>query len=1068
MRHFLLASTCGAALATAAAAETSIATRQTAPVRTATVADGAADDIRITADGSVEPTVAGPAVTIDSANKVTNEGTIQVTGVDGSTGILALPGMSGGIVNSGSITLDEVYTPTDGDNDGDIDGPFAVGANRVGIDTAGAYAGEITVTSAGSITIEGNDSFGIRLGGPLTGALSHDGTTGVLGDRAIGIQAGDVSGHVRLAGTVTAQGVDAVAARFDGDVGGTLTIQGTITSTGYRYTTVPADSSRLDDDDLLQGGSAVIVAGDVAGGIILAVPPTDSSTTDDDEDKDGIADSEEGSAAVRSYGAAPAMRIGAADRDIAIGAVPATGTGYGLIIDGAIAGVGLYSDVAGNGLAIGGLGGGVTIAGGIGIAGSVSAVSTNASATALRLGAGAATPQLHVSGSVEATGSNAADSIAIAVAVDEGASLPAIRNAGTIKATTTGEDGAATAILDRSGTLALVENSGAISASGAAADSGRNVAIDVSGTGTGVTVRQTVVAAGITAPSIVGDVLFGAGDDVFDIADGTVTGNTSFGGGADTLRLSGDAAYAGDVAFGAGGATMALSGTSLFQGTADFGGAAGTLTVGTGSAFSGSLASAGQVAVTLAGGALDLAAPASIGSLAVTDKGVLAVTLGDAGSTTPILQVAGTASFAADSRLVLRVTDVENAIGDHLVLTAGTLTGADNIAADTTLVPFLYKATLSSTANSLNVALAAKSTDELELNRSEAAAFDAVYAALALDAKVAGAFLAITEGDQFRGTLRQMLPDHAGGTFQAVTQGSRTFARMLEDPTGPFRDEGGWGYWINQVAWGVEKGRGDTASYETSGWGIGGGGEIKTGVGGFGLSAAYFWSRARDRETAHSVRANQYELAAYWRLKAGGVRANARGSIAFIDLDGTRSFEGMNGTEAVSLTAHGDRGARLYSGSGTLAYDWVSGGISFRPVVALDYYRLTEKGYAETGGGDAFDLVVDARTSDELAVTGSAVVGIDTGGYDQWSGWSRLEIEAGRREIVGGGLGRTVARFKDGEAFTLLPEERESGWIGRLRGVAGNSGFQIGGELGAEQFQGNWALSLRASLRVGL
>jgi hypothetical protein len=1071
MRYFLLASTCCFALASAASAETEITTKQTNPVRTSTIKSGTADDIKITSAGSVELTVPGAAVTVDSNHKVTNEGLIQVSNANNSTGIFLLGGSTGGIVHSGKIIVDEAYTPADGDNDGDIDGPFAVGSGRIGIATTAApLTGNITVKAGATIQVEGNDSFGIRIVGPLTGVLSHDGTTNVLGDRAVGIQTGSVSGNVRLAGTVNAQGVNAVGANFLDNIGGTLTIQGSIAATGYRYTTVPTDTSKLDADDLLQGGSAVIVGGDVAGGIILAVPPKDNSTTDNDEDKDGITDSAEGSASVRSFGAAPAMRIGSDTRSITIGAVPGTGTGYGLVIDGVIAGAGTYNDVAGRGLYIGGgVGQTVTIVGGIGISGTVSAGSNNVSATAIRLGAGSATPLLHVTGTVQASGSNAANTIATAVAIDQNASLPTIRNAGTIKATATGENGTAIAIFDMSGSLGLIENSGAISASGAKADSGRNIAIELSDNVSGVTVKQTQVGAGITAPSITGAINFGAGSDLLDIADGTMTGNTSFGAGADTLRLSGDAVYAGDVNFGAGTASMSLAGTSQFKGKADFAGNAATLSVGTGSAFIGSLAGSNQLAVTLAGGKLDLTAASSVGSLAVTDKGVLAVTLGQAGNTTPILAIAGTASFAADSKLAIRVTDVTNAIGNHLVLSAGTLSGGANVSADVALVPFLYKATLSTSGNALNVALAHKTTSELQLNRSEAAAFDAVYAALAKDTKVAGSFLSIANGELFRATLRQMLPDHAGGTFQAVTQGARTFARMLDDPTGPFKDEGNWGYWVSQIAWGVEKGRADTQAYETSGWGIGGGAEIKTGLGSFGGSLAYYWGRNRDTETANRVNAGTYEVAGYWRLKRGGLRVTTRGSYALVDLEGTRSFEGVNGTEKVSLTARADRTARLASGMGTVSYDWVSrSGLSFRPVVSLDYYRLHEKGYTETGGGDAFNLAVRARTSDELAVTGSAVVGLDMGGQDQWSGWSRIEIEGGRREIVSGNLGKTVARFAGGNEFTLLPEDRESGWIGRLRGMAGNSGFQIGGEVGAEQHQGNWALSLRASLRIGI
>src|SRR3546814_12256352 len=88
---------------------------------TSTIKSGAPDDIKITSAGSIKPTVAGPAVTIDSNHKVVNEGTIEFTNVDGATGIVAGAGTSGGITNgaTGKITIGETYAATDIDKDGD-------------------------------------------------------------------------------------------------------------------------------------------------------------------------------------------------------------------------------------------------------------------------------------------------------------------------------------------------------------------------------------------------------------------------------------------------------------------------------------------------------------------------------------------------------------------------------------------------------------------------------------------------------------------------------------------------------------------------------------------------------------------------------------------------------------------------------------------------------------------------------------------------------------------------------------------------------------------------------------
>lgn len=1067
MRKTLLASTCLAAfLSTSAHAETSISTATTTPVRTSTVKSGAPDDVKITSAGSVKPT-SGTAVTIDSNNKVTNDGAIQITNADGATGIFANAGTSGGITNSatGKIIIDESYAPTDIDKDGDIDGPFAVGTGRTGIATGGAFAGNIV--NSGEITVEGNDSAGIRLGGPLTGNFTTDGKISVLGDNALGVGLQDVNGNVRLAGAINAVGQNATAARLAGNINGALVVQGALTATGYRYTTAPADPSKLDADDLLIGGPALSIEGNVTGGIVVAIPPKDTKPDDKDEDKDGIEDAKEGSGAIQSYGSAPALRIGSASQDIAIGAVAGTGTGLGLIIDGGVVGNGLYAGKDATAIQLGGMGRNVTIAGGIGIAGSVSALSNGASATAIRVGSGATTPEIRVSGKVEASGGNAATAISTGILVEAGGNVALIRNSGSISAKAGGDTGTARAIVDLSGTVATIENSGIISATGAAATSDRNIAIDLSANGNGTTVQQTAVASGITAPSIVGDVRFGGGNDVFDIADGSVKGNTTFGAGSNRLAMSGDATYAGKASFGGGNDTMALGGTSVFSGTADFGGGNDTLTIGGTSRFSGGLLNSQGLAVAVDGGNFDVTGAASIASLAVTNKGILTVML-DAGNAGTALDVAGNASFGTDSKLALKLSSIEDAEGNHVVLTAGTLTGASNLTAETTLLPFLYKGTLSSNATQLIVNVSRKSTADLGLNRSESSAFNAVIDAVTADQAIEDVFLGITDGDQFHNQLRQMLPEHEGGVFETVTSGSRALSRYLQDPNAPFQDEGKWRYWINQAVWGTAKGVGQTAGYNVSGWGISLGAEIKSDIGNFGGSVAFLNGKDGNSSNDNEVSSSQFEGALHWRLQSDGWLASARVSGAPISMKGTRFFRADAGATDIEKTIRGKWDGQLYSASGSVAKDARLGGITIRPTVAIDYYKLKEDGYAESGGGDALDLTVQDRSSDELAVSGTVALGLEFGGADEYDGWTRFELEGGRRQIVGGSLGATVASFKDGTPFTLVPEDRTSGWVGRFRGIAGNSAFQVAGEVSAEEQQSHIGWAFRASVRVGL
>lgn len=1056
----LLATTAALAITTGAHAE-DVKTKLTSPIRTSTIRNGGADAISITKDGSVVLT-SGTAVTQDSNHAVTNAGTITVTNSDGANGILSTSG-AGDIVNTGTITVDETYAPTDTDKDGDLDGPFALGSNRTGIRTQGAHAGKIT--QSGTITVKGNDSAGIRLGGTLTGNFTHDGTTTVLGDRSVGVSAQQIDGNVRLAGTVTAQGKDAIGARFAGDVNGAMVVQGTVSSTGYRTTTPPADPSKLDADDLLQGGSALIVEGNVSGGIVLAAAPK-ADPAKPDSDGDGIDDSKEGTARVVSFGSAAAMQVGATDHAVTIGPVAGTASKFGLIIEGAVDGQGLYSGVAANGLVIGGRGGAVTIANGIGISGTVNATAAGANATALRIGSGATTPLLQNTGTISAGSGNADNALATAVRIDAGGTLPTIRNSGTIKAVA-GEKGSGTAISDASGTVSLIENAGTISATGAK-DGVRNVAIDLTAATGDVTVRQTQVASGFTAPSIVGEVRLAGGNDTLDLADGTLAGSVSFGAGNNTLKLSGDAAQTGAVLFGAGNDTVSLAGTSSYRGAMDFGGGADTLTLAGSAYFGGSIANSAQLAVKVSGGVLDINKPASIASLDVGATGTLLVTLDKSAGAGSAYTVAGNAAFAEGAKLGIRLADVATAEGSYQVLSAGSLTGRDKLATNSDLVPFMFKAELDKTAaaNTIVVDVSRRMVSELGLNRSGASAYDAVFKQIGKDDKVEQVFLGITNGDAFRAAVGQMLPDHAGGAFEGISLGTRALARQMQDPQGPIIGSSRFTTTINMAIWGSDRKTGQTAAYKLSGYAWSATGEYRTGIGRFGATVAYIDNNHKNGSVSE-VKGKAFELAAHWRGKFGPVAAFARGSMGKADFDGTRSFYGVIGSENVTRTMDASWDGDFVTATGGVSVEGGSQFFFFRPGVTVDYVRLKEDGYTETGG-EKLNLTVADRKSDELAVNPSMTVGVDFLGMKaQDENWFRVETEGGWREIVSGGVGATTAHFDGGQDFTLEGDGATSGWFARLRAIGGSSGFTMGGEVSAEDRHGRVDLALRGSVTIG-
>lgn len=1052
------------AIAAPLAAQTVVDTERTTAIITSELASGAGSDLTVTDKGSIKVTT-GDAVTVDSDNDVTNGGKITVTNSNGSNGILVEGPRSANIINTGTITVDETYAPVDADNDGDIDGPFAVGTDRAGIRVEGGLQGKIE--HSGTITVEGNNSFGIVAEGPLNGSFRHDGKTMVVGNNSVAVRMDDISGNVRLAGEVRAIGQGAAGVEFLGDIGGALVVQGDIASTGYRNVTAPSDTSKLDADDLLQGGPALAIEGNVAGGIVFAVAPKDTDAANKDEDADGIEDAKEGSAKIVSYGAAPAVVIGSDANDITIGAVAGTGTGFGIIVDGAISGKGVYSGVAANGMVLGGQGGAVTIAGGMLVNGSIDAAAVNATATALKIGSQTTLPELRNAGTISASTTGTGAGSAVAIEIAAGATMPVLRNSGTISAKAGGDNHSASAIIDHSGTLGLVENSGKIIAGGTEDSTISHVALDLSARAQDTVVKQTAVAAGVAAPQIVGDIKFGAGNDLLDIADGSVTGKVTFSDGIDRFNLSRDAAYTGMVLFGGQADVLELADTASFNGTAAFAGGAGSLTLSDKAAFSGRLVGAQNVAVTVDGGFLDLRGATSIASLDVGESGVIVATLGPSATESTAITVGGTASFADGAKLRLRLTDITDAIGSYDVLTAGTLVGGALLESDESLVPFMYQAELAVSGNTISVDIDRKATEDLGLNRSEAAAFDALYDALANDDDVANIFLQVRDGALFQALVAQTLPDHAGGSFEGISQGQRTINGHLIDPRGPYEPEGKLRLVADMGYWGGSKDRGDTATYELSGLGFRGGAEILTGVGAFGATASWMFN---ETETGfdNSIISNSYDAGLHWRGNFGPVSAFTRASIGRSDFDGHRKFTAGSGDEKVDLTID-----RNWSGN----FAGISGGVSLeggsqfffvRPSVTFDYLRLKEDGYEESGGGDALNLTVEERTSDELGVNLGLAAGVDLFGmkaHDKF--WVRLEGEGGWREILGGSLGATRARYGDGETFTLVPEQSDGGWFAKAKIYAGDPWYSIGATVGAEEHYGKTGYNLRASLRFG-
>ncbi|MDP1778441.1 MAG: autotransporter outer membrane beta-barrel domain-containing protein, partial [Brevundimonas sp.] len=668
--------------ASGAMAEVVITTVRTTPITTANATGtGTADDIRISGSGGVS-LGSGTAVTVNSNNDFTMEGTSSITmspAADGATAVLVNAGVTSDVTIGSTIAvIDTIETYPDSDNDGDIDGPWATGTDRYGIRyAAGApVTGNLIVSTLGSIGVDGNNSYAISIESGLIGNIQSQGNIRVFGDNSVAIRTqGAVTGNVTLLGTVTARGMNTSAVSIGGDVGGRLTLQGEINATGYRYTSLGNDAfeAKLDADDKLQGGPAVIIAGNVAGGVVVDRPPTDTDAANTDEDGDGIADGTEGTGNINSYGAAPAIIVASTTQSITLGVVGTDDSAYGFINRGTITGQGIYEGITANAVVFGGNPGQtVTIDGGVRNQGTVAALANGASATAYHFGIGAATPRFVNVGNITGGVASEVAANATAILIDAGASLPSLTNDGSILASAGGGAADVTAINDLSGTLVSITNTRSLQAtlnSNEAGDpvTGSTTAINVAANTTGVTILQTGVLATVTAldpdtdgdgvpdriePIIVGDILLGTGADTVDIRNGVVFGDIDFGLGADTLSISGGAIV-----------RSALS---------DVG---------------------GDLTIDVSNGILDArhTAPLDVTTLNVGADGNLIITIDPANSASGGFNVAGTATLADGAGLGVRFTSLLAAPERFTLIDAATLNyGAIDLDSIETNSPYLY------------------------------------------------------------------------------------------------------------------------------------------------------------------------------------------------------------------------------------------------------------------------------------------------------------------------------------------------------------------------------------------
>ena len=952
-----------------------------------------------------------------------------------------------------SIVEDFTPENTDDDPFPDGGVAVGEGRTGILISGASPFQGNVELAAGSLIDIEGNDSFGINLANTpmttegLTGNLTTGGQINVTGDRSIGVNlAHNIVGDVSNTGIVEVTGEGSQAYVVSGDIDGGFSSSGRIAANAFRFTTREGFAGNSDDttgredltaEDLREAGSALEISGNVTGGIFLnqAFAPRldDAGEVVLDEDGNPIMDLV-GTSSISQLGSAPAVLIGGDGSQITIGLVaPITDPDdpdfdgdlqYGFINQGSVTANGVFDDFDATTLSFSN----VTVEGGINNEGTLSATTFrapnptdltdgNGVARVLVLGGQSIAQEINNSGVILATASEAVDEVffdqeniipprdLLAVAIDigegatvgeEGETVGELINTGAISAVLIGREGTAVAIRDASGTVTRLSNTGVISTVGSTSDpldaediNFDLIAIDFSAATNSIEINQSQNPDATNIPLIIGDVLLGSGDDSFSSSAGQITGAIDFGGGNDTLALSGGTIFTGDIRN-----TDSLD-LSVIDGS--------TLT----------LASAENIQISEA---------------RVDGTSTYRPVINGASGQASTLISDGNITFETGATIDPIFESIIGSTAERFELvSAGNLSIGDLASLGGISSSFLFDTNLAlEDANTLVVTVDLRDpTTSVEdgglgLDAVQAAAFGAVVdgvqqegavlQALNSNAQLGNAFSNISEATEFYDAFNQVLPEFSGaakqfilanvdGAVGAVASHLDTTRRSPERPGGAWLEE--FFYFADRERAGLSE------QYRGDGFGFTGG--IDTEFGPFhavGVSLGFASTEVEDvvgiDEPLDVV---TYQAGAYAGLAKNGFNLDlyAGGGVSDFEQNRLVSIGDFIGG------AQGEWQGTHANGSVRAGYEMqINDKYWVRPSLSLDYLYLNEDGRTETGT-DGIRLRVDGRNSD----TASATALLDFGARFQGRRtWIRPSLRVGyRNEFISDPV-ETAFRFQ--------------------------------------------------------
>lgn len=1029
----------------------------TEPLATSTVDNGAEGNIEVTSTGSITlaETAVLPAITLDSSNTISLDGTVEVNNINGIQGLL-LQGDNDSVVTiNGNLSILEDFVREDLDGDGDLDGDFAIGFDRVGIlvDGVSALRSDIILGSNAVLSVEGNNSAGIQVSSGLEGNIRVDGAITSVGSNSANVLIDSVmTGDISIRGTVFTIGEASNSLLVTEDITGSLSNSGTITTTGFASTTlsnyidpnfVTDDTlpleDRIDAEDLLIGGSAISVQASISEGILNngIIDPFLDEDELADETKDTIEDFDENrsSGTINVFGSAPAIEIIAESNgtndDVVIGRVvedvidtlddDADGDftevlatfndDYGFINRGDITSDGLNQGISSTAISIQGASDGsrsTIIEGGFFNSGTISSDAVEADAETIVIGDFAVVPELINQGSLTSFSESTGEDISRVIGVSENGQLDRLTNSGFITATSFGDDVSAVAIQDLSGTLVDLTNNSFISAVLIGRDEINTavaVAIDLSThqAGQDISFLQERLPAvddtnddglfdenDVATPSIAGNILFGAGDDIADIRAGTVTSQTfDFGDGNDQLLISGDATVIAEL--------IGVEQIALDNGSLEF---------------------SNTSAIT-------------IDSLTVENESNLNLIadLTNLDSTAAILQVAGNVVIDDTSSITTEFNGFVADDFDLLLIEAGNLdVGVDTDILSLT-VPSIYRQTINADGTSLSIGFETRTATEIGLQESRISAFDALLNLAEDDVRVGNQLTFYTDDAELVEDFEQLLPDlqQSGVNFllsQTDLSSSLTGNRLEQ-----IQREGPGQWFQYAIGRGAQSATENRLSYDgtETNFSLGFDQQVFSNIYAGASVSLRTSDYLIDKTADHNLRTSAVDIGLYssYRLTNFGFDTSLTFGTVEQFSDRFVSF----GDESETYEADWD--GQYFAASSLLSYQQNFGDYFARPSLSFDYFFITEDDYEEQAIDGIGSLALGVQGIDTTVLSSTFKISF---GKESWN-----------TAAQGNEFGRST-QFYVGYREDISSDDYQS----QARFLSSDESFDISGEFGGE------------------